>query len=351
MSAGAVRASRWTVALLCIAAVTVFLPMWAPLVLAAWFAVLAEPLIGRVRFLGGRHRAAAALTVLMFLLLLIPIGVLVISMIGGVAELLHAVRESEGGLGALQALIDGAPQPGAAAPEPWSTERVVTIVRSYGERAYGVLSMVAGAATKAVIGVFVFGVGAYVMLAYGKQWRAWFLEHSPLPPHQLERYGAAFAETGRGLLVGVGLTAVAQAVVATITYVALGITRALVLGLVTFFAGLIPTIGTALVWVPVAAGLALSGRTGAAIILAVVGVVVISSIDNLLRPALARWGNLKLPMFVVMVAMFGGLALLGAWGLVLGPLLVRLAVEALEISRDDRLFRRSGPQPQPGPAE
>ncbi|MBW3550984.1 MAG: AI-2E family transporter, partial [Proteobacteria bacterium] len=91
-------------------------------------------------------------------------------------------------------------------------------------------------------------------------------------------------------------------------------------------------IGTAIVWIPVAAGLALTGRPSAALSLAVVGVAVIGTVDNVARPWLAHRGKLQLPTWVVLVSMFGGIELIGAWGLLLGPLLVRLAKEALVIS-------------------
>ena len=57
-------------------------------------------------------------------------------------------------------------------------------------------------------------------------------------------------------------------------------------------------------------------------------------------------------MFVLLVAMFGGLATVGAWGLLLGPLLVRLAVEAVSIEREERLALAAAPAPPapPGPA-
>ncbi|MEO8877725.1 MAG: AI-2E family transporter, partial [Polyangiaceae bacterium] len=143
-------------------------------------------------------------------------------------------------------------------------------------------------------------------------------------------------ETGRGLLVGVGLTGLVQGVIATVAYFALGVPRALVLGLLTCLASVIPSVGTALVWVPIAIGLGLSGRTGSAAILVGIGVLVIGTIDNVLRPVFSRFGKLELPSFVLLVSIFGGLALFGTWGFLLGPLLVRLAKEALIISREER---------------
>ena len=86
-------------------------------------------------------------------------------------------------------------------------------------------------------------------------------------------------------------------------------------------------------------------RADAAVIMVVVGVAVIGSIDNILRPVLARRGRLELPSLLIMVAMFGGIALVGASGVVLGPLVVRLTKEALVIARAARAT-----PPAPGPA-
>jgi sensor domain CHASE-containing protein/uncharacterized membrane protein len=82
---------------------------------------------------------------------------------------------------------------------------------------------------------------------------------------------------------------------------------------------------------------------------AAIGVLVIGLVDNLLRPLLSRHGSVQLPTLVLLVAMFGGLATVGAWGLLLGPLLVRLAVEAVAIERDERLARAApvGPRVLP----
>ena len=109
------------------------------------------------------------------------------------------------------------------------------------------------------------------------------------------------------------------------------------LGLLTCVASLIPSVGTALVWVPIAVGLALAGRTGSAAIMAVVGVVVIGTVDNVMRPVFARFGKLELSTFVLLTSIFGGLAIFGTWGLLLGPLFARLAKEALVMARIDRL--------------
>ena len=127
--------------------------------------------------------------------------------------------------------------------------------------------------------------------------------------------------------------------IAVAAFLSLGVPRALTLGLLTGVAALVPMFGPALVWVPVATGLALAGRTGAAAILAGVGMLVIGSVDNIARPVFARYAHLELPTVVLIVSMFGGISVMGPAGLVLGPLLVRLAIEALRIWRDVQLRR------------
>ena len=138
-------------------------------------------------------------------------------------------------------------------------------------------------------------------------------------------------------------SSLAQGGIATIAFLALGVPRALVLGLITTFAALIPAIGTAIVWAPIAAGLALTGHPGKAIFLCVFGLAVIGSVDNILRPWLTRSAHLELNSSVVLVAMLGGVSAFGAFGLFLGPLVVRLAVEALAIAREADLFGRRAP--------
>jgi predicted PurR-regulated permease PerM len=90
----------------------------------------------------------------------------------------------------------------------------------------------------------------------------------------------------------------------------------------------------------VAVGLALSGRTTPAIILAFVGVFLISTIDNVLRPIFARYGKLALPTYALLISIFGGLTIFGPWGLVLGPLSLRMAKEALILLRMEMLQAR-----------
>jgi len=331
-------ALRTVVLALALLSALVFMPMWAPLVLAGWVAHLARPLLARFqRHLGGRRRAAGAVVLVLLVLVLAPIVLITVSLVSNAIDLVQRVLRSESGTAALRAIVSTQGDKIEPTTILTTPAKLFELARQYGARAWSALDALVGVTAKVIVGLFVFLLGAYSMLVDGEEAYRWARRHAPMRAADFDRFAAAFHETGRGLFIGIALTGLVQSVVATITYLALGVPSALVLGLLTFFGSLIPSVGTGLVWVPVAAGLALSGRTGAAMAMVAVGLGVISVIDNVVRPTFARMGRLDLPGFVVLVSMFGALALIGAWGLVLGPLVVRLFVEALRIAREERL--------------
>ncbi|HEY8946656.1 MAG TPA: AI-2E family transporter [Polyangiaceae bacterium] len=322
---------RWTLLGLCVAAFLALVPLWVPLLLAAWTALVVQPLHRRLVGKLGPGRSAGALTVLLFVLALAPIVVIALSVTGAAVELAHKLQSSGGGRNALRTLLATEPN---LSLQGLDARRVIEMTRQHGAGALNAATTIFGAATAVIVGVVVYLFGLYTYLVNGRRIYGWVLDHSPLPRRYMVRLSEAFVETGKGLFIGIGLTALLQGAVATVGYVIIGVPQALVLGLLTVFAALIPSIGTGLVWVPVTIGLFLDNQTGAGIALLVLGCVV-SVVDNFARPALSRYGHLDLPMFVVFVAMLGGIAAFGAWGLLVGPLFVRLAVEALRIWREE----------------
>jgi predicted PurR-regulated permease PerM len=334
-------AFRFVVFALVAAAAITFLPLWAPLVLAAWVAVMARPLMLKIaKATGGRHRAAGGLVVVLVMLIFVPLAGSAVSLARGAIDLGKGLAQSHGAKSALIAVVSGGDQGNGGGDTGGllqSPGKIVALLQEHGAQAMQIVTGVAGAATEALLALFVFLYAVYVFLVDGPGMYEWIEKHAPLELEHTRRLVAAFVETGRGLFVGVGLTGLAQGIVATITYFALGVPRALVLGLLTCIASLIPSVGTALVWVPVAIGLALAGKTVAAIVMAAVGVVVIGTVDNVMRPVFARFGKLELSTFVLLTSIFGGLAIFGGWGFILGPLFARLAKEALEMARIDRL--------------
>lgn len=328
-------ALRWTTLILCAVALYVCWPLWPALVLAAWTAALAHPLVARLeRALNGRRRAAGALVFLLFLLVTTPIALVATGVVVGTRDLLEVLSTSSSAKGALEWIAVGSDGTDGV-HLPRSLGEVMDLLRLYGAEGLDLLTDIAGAAAKGLLVVFIYFAATFMFIFEGRLEWTWVKRHSPLSPEHLDRFMAAFQETGRGLLVGVGLTSLAQGVAATIAYMALGVPQSWVLGPITGLAGIVPVIGSTVIWGPIAIGLLLTGHPVKAVILVVVGVAVISTIDNVLRPVFARLGALQMPMLVLFVALFGGLMMFGTWGALIGPLVVRLAMEALSLIKED----------------
>ena len=131
------------------------------------------------------------------------------------------------------------------------------------------------------------------------------------------------AGTVRRVVNGVIGTAAAQALVALFGFAVAGVPGALLLAALTFMLSLIP-MGPPLVWGPAVAWLVFQNEYGMEGFLFIWGLLVISSVDNFLKPYLiSRGGNL--PLVVVLMGVFGGLFAFGFMGLFLGPTLLAVA--------------------------
>ena len=141
--------------------------------------------------------------------------------------------------------------------------------------------------------------------------------------------------TINGVIRGWFLTAMAQGAVATVGYFIAQVPSALLLGVLTAVTGLIPSVGTGLVWLPVGVLLLSQGHTGAGTFLLLYGLLVIAVVDNFLRPYLV--GNrADIPFLYLLFALLGGIKVWGIKGVIIGPLLIAVTPVLLEAFRRQR---------------
>jgi predicted PurR-regulated permease PerM len=142
-----------------------------------------------------------------------------------------------------------------------------------------------------------------------------------------EHYLALVTGTVQRVVNGVIGTAAAQAVLALIGFWIAGVPGAILLGMLTFVFSLIP-MGPPLIWLPATFWLAWKGEYGLAVFLGAWGTLVVSGVDNVLKPYLiSRGGNL--PLVVVLLGVFGGVLAFGFMGLFLGPTLLAVTYNLL----------------------
>jgi len=136
---------------------------------------------------------------------------------------------------------------------------------------------------------------------------------------------ALFAEVTRATIKGNIVIAMIQGSIGGITLACLGMPGAILWGVFMAFASLIPAVGSALIWIPIAIYLAAIGSTTSAMILVGVGAGIIGTIDSVLRPILVG-RDTKLPDYLVLLSTLGGIGLFGINGFVIGPLVAALFI-------------------------
>lgn len=137
---------------------------------------------------------------------------------------------------------------------------------------------------------------------------------------RIHHYLDTISETTRAVVYGVGLTAVAQAVLAGLSYLVAGVPNPMVLTIVTFLLALIP-FGTPLAYGSIALWLFSQGQTVEAIGVMAWGVCIVSTSDNVIRPLVIS-GATQIPFLLIMFGVLGGIASFGLVGLFIGPVIL-----------------------------
>ena len=158
---------------------------------------------------------------------------------------------------------------------------------------------------------------------------------------RIHHYLDTISETTRAVVYGVGLTAIAQAVLAGLSYFVAGVPNPMVLTIATFLLALIP-FGTPVSYLGVGLWLFSQGQTMEAIGVVLWGVLIVSSSDNVIRPLVIS-GATQIPFLLIMFGVLGGIASFGLVGLFIGPVILAVL---LAIWRE-WLHETIDPEPMP----
>lgn len=138
-----------------------------------------------------------------------------------------------------------------------------------------------------------------------------------------------FRDVSYTTIVATFITSLAQAIAGAIGFIVVGL-PGLLAGILVFIFSFLPYVGTAFVWLPAAIYLLIIGKVWQAVFLFFWGLIIISLIDNLLRPYLIK-DKAQVHPLIIFFSIFGGIIVLGIWGIIFGPLVVALAVTILHI--------------------
>jgi predicted PurR-regulated permease PerM len=326
----------------------VFQPFFITLGLATALTLLLKPMHLRLTsWLHGRDWAAALLIVLgLTLVILIPVLAILAAIASQALSFYQWVTPHLNTLELEQLWSESLPSQLESLKQlpDFAQGRLADFVSAALSRLAGAAnSLIQGAVTglsAAAFELILMLIMLYFFLRDGPQFRAQIRRVSPLSKAQADEVLNQAAGTMRGALAALLLVPIIQGVLATIGYWVLGVPNALLWGGITTLIAFVPLIGTPLVWVPICIYLAFQGQIWQCVVLAVYCAVVVSSIDNVLRPWIMK-GSTNIHPLWSFLAILGGLISFGALGLLVGPLIVSLGVSALRIYEMDIL--RGGP--------
>lgn len=193
-----------------------------------------------------------------------------------------------------------------------------------------------GGISSFIVNMFVLVFVLYFMLIGGKKMEQYVNELLPFNETNTQEIVHEINMIVRSNAIGIPLLAVIQGGVALIGYFIFGAPNAWLIGVLTCFSTIIPMVGTALVWFPVAAYLALTGEWANAIGLAAYGGIVVSQCDNLIRFILQK----KMADTHPLITIFGvviGLSLFGFMGVIFGPLVLSLFLLFVDMFKKEYL--------------
>jgi predicted PurR-regulated permease PerM len=155
----------------------------------------------------------------------------------------------------------------------------------------------------------------------------------PMDPAHKDAIFSVLYQTLSAVTQGMVGTALAQGVLTWVALWALGLPYTAFLGVLAGVLSLVPFVGAAGVWIPCTIYLAATGDVVRAVILLVYGSIVISMVDNVLRPLLIG-GQTRLPTLFLFFGILGGVQVYGVIGLFLGPVLLAIVFAFVRIYQE-----------------
>ncbi len=155
---------------------------------------------------------------------------------------------------------------------------------------------------------------------------------SLIPMKESEKYkiSTIFTDTIDAVIMGSIAIAAVQGLLVGLIFWVLGISYPVIAGAVSFVLSMVPLVGTVIVWAPVGIYLLFTGAVVKGIILLLFGALVISTVDNVLRPLIIG-GRVRLPTLFLLLSIIGGVQYFGFSGVVLGPVLLAVFMSFIEI--------------------
>ena len=326
----------WLVTVFTVAFACVIWSLAGAVLWALFLAIVFWPMHGRCRRLVKRPSLAALATLMsIVVIVIVPLTLVSVSVVNEATALYQKVRSGQ--------IVPGEwLQRGLDALPAWAhalLERIgVTDLSALGKRIGALLASSSQTITNSLVGIgqntldfvvsfFIMLYVLFFLLRDGRELTALVTRAVPLRREQTRELLGQFVAVVRATVKGNVVVAIVQGALGGAAFWYLDVPGATLWGALMALLSLLPAVGAALVWGPVALWKLVSGEMAAGIGLVVWGTLVIGLVDNVLRPMLVG-RQTKLPDWLVLVATVGGIGLFGLNGFVIGPVIAAMFLVA-----------------------
>jgi len=328
-------------------------PFFTVLIFAIFFATIFYPIFrGLKKLFGGRGRIASLATCLLTLVVIaLPLSLFGTLLVSEGIDAFNNISVKVQEEGYMQDLL--AWQEGSFVYD--QVQKIAPFVNSdsfnIDEINFDFLGQISGAAQKMVdvlreqinnvlgfikdiiwfiVSFMIFFFALYYFFKDGEMIVKKLMDLSPLPEKHERTIFKKFKEVSMAMVFGIFFTAVIQGTLAGIGYAVVGLDNPIFWATATALFSLVPLVGTAIIWVPASLILFFSGNQVGGIGLFLWGILVVSTVDNLIRPYLIE-GRAPVHPLLTFLAVFGGIMAFGLQGILYGPIILNLLLAFLHI--------------------
>ncbi|MFO7713929.1 AI-2E family transporter [Desulfosarcina sp.] len=305
--------------------------------LAGIFAAITRPIYLWIETgLRGRRSLASILTLLLIIfVVVVPLGLLTGVVTGQAIKVSQSavpwVKEQLNQPGAFTQLMSTIPYYDQIAPHSeLILKKAGELVGGIGQFLVNNLSSAAVGAVNFLLMLFVWIYCMYFFLMDGEKLLEKILYYLPLQDHDEQQMLERFTSVTRATLKGTAVIGILQGGLTGLAFWAVGIPSATFWSVIMVVLSVIPSVGTAIVWVPAVIILGFGGAVGKAVGLFVFCALVVGSLDNLLRPILVG-KDTQMHELLIFFGTMGGIFMFGMIGVIIGPIIAALFVTTWEI--------------------
>jgi predicted PurR-regulated permease PerM len=322
----------WLVVAFSVAFSFVLWPVVGSVMWALFLAIVFWPMHQRCKRLVRRPSLAALLTLLsIVVIVIVPLALVSASVVEEASLLYQKIRSGELQPGQyLQQVLDALPAWAQSVLQRFGLNDIPAMARRAGD----LLSRSSQFITSSLLGIgqntlnfvvsfFIMLYVLFFLLRDGAQLGGQIQRAVPLQPDQTRQVLQQFVTVVRATVKGNVVVALIQGALGGLAFWVLDVPGPMLWGAFMALLSLLPAVGAALVWGPVALYHLFTGDLVGGIGLIAWGVLVIGLVDNVLRPILVG-RDTRMPDYLVLVATVGGIGLFGLNGFVIGPVIAAM---------------------------